>query len=162
VIVVRYPDSQRADKIAAEIATRNDAADRLEVELVERTETSGRRHVTDPKSGASPVGKHNVLGSARTRPRRPRRYHRRRRTARHLALGIITAVARGLFGIAAGRALRPLGRKSDLNPTTEADRSISAGISLANSPSGLPTYLASGPFHAAPGETVLRALCDDA
>jgi hypothetical protein len=104
MIVVRYPDSGSADKIAAEIAAGDDAADRLEVELVESTETSGRRHVTDPKFGASAIGKYNVhswgvLGLA----------------CGALAgitgggglLGIlqgsiITAVAWGLFGLAAG------------------------------------------------------------
>ena len=104
MIVIRYPDPESADKVAAEIAARHDAADRLEVELFERTESSGRRHITDPRFGTGAIAKANVGGWA------------------VLGLvcgalagitggggllgilegGVLTAVAWGLFGLAAG------------------------------------------------------------
>jgi hypothetical protein len=104
MIVVRYTDPDAAGEIAAEIATRRDPADGLEVELVERTEASGRRHVTDPRFAPGAIAKYNVQSWA------------------GLGLvcgalagitggggllgvlegGVVTAVAWGLFGLAAG------------------------------------------------------------
>jgi hypothetical protein len=62
MILFRYHDPIAAKNVAARLAKQKYVPDELDIELLVRTDASGRRHVTDPKFGSAAIGKNNIVG----------------------------------------------------------------------------------------------------
>jgi hypothetical protein len=104
MILVRYPDTSTANKVAARISASEDASHAPQVELVVETDRSGRRHVEDHKLGAVAIARYNVVSwgvvglvcgavSGLTGGEG---------VVGFLEGGLLTGIAWGLFGAAAG------------------------------------------------------------
>jgi hypothetical protein len=104
LILFRYPDDATAKQVASRIAASDETENAPRVELVVQTDPSGRRHVTDPEFGVGAVARYNVVswgglglicgalagvtGSSGL--------------LGFLKGGLVTGLAWGLFGLAAG------------------------------------------------------------
>jgi hypothetical protein len=104
MVVARYNDAAAAKHVAAQIAANKQAKAPLDVELVIETDRTGRRHVSDPKLGAAAAARYNVrswtvLGLICGALAGLTGGHG---LAGFLEDGLVTAIAWGIFGAAAG------------------------------------------------------------
>jgi hypothetical protein len=153
MVVARYNDPATAKHVAAHIAANKNAQGSLDVELVIETDRTGRRHVSDPKLGAAAAARYNVrswtvLGLICGALAGLTGGHG---FAGFLEDGLVTAIAWGLFGAAAG-VLYGLW----VGRSTSARRLRPIASLLPENTSSLVAWT-----DAPPDETTLAALAED-